>query len=64
MTNREKLNSMTDEEFAEWLCLQLWADYKTQYSDPIGDAFHYHAIRNFLNREYKEEHNAKRPLTP
>lgn len=54
MTNREKLNSMTDEEFASWLCVQLWDDYGT---DPATDDFRYHAIRNFLKLETEEERN-------
>ena len=52
MTNREKLNSMTDEEFAEWLCKQMFEDYD---ADDVINVIRYHNVRNFLKMEYKPE---------
>ncbi len=52
MTNREKLNAMTDEEFAEWLCQQVWDDYGR---DPLLSAMRFNHIRNFLKREVEHE---------
>lgn len=52
MTNREKLNSMTDEEFAEWLCGQIFDSY--QDDDPIN-VVRYHMVRNFLKSEYNPD---------
>ena len=52
MTNRERLARMSDEEFAEWLCRQLWADYDE--ADVIN-VIRYNQVRNFLKMEYKEE---------
>lgn len=51
MTNREKLNSMTDEEFAEWLCKQLWSDYD---ADDVINVIRYNQVRNYLKMEWKE----------
>ena len=58
MTNREKLNSMTDEEFAEWLCKQIWPDYE---ADDVINVIRYNAARNFLKLEYREGAYAERP---
>lgn len=52
MTNREKLNSMTDEDFADWICHQLWDDYG---QDSMIDMFRYNTVRNFLKAEYEED---------
>lgn len=51
MTNREKLSKMSDEEFAEWLCKQMWTDYKG--NNPT-DIMRYHQVRNFLKAEAEE----------
>ena len=59
MTNREKLNSMTDEEFAEWLCKQIWSDYE---ADDVINVVRYNTVRNFLKLEYKEQHHVARPV--
>lgn len=50
MTIREHLNGMTDEEFAEWLCKQLWPDYE---ADDVINVIRYNQTRNFLKMEYK-----------
>lgn len=54
MTNRERLNTMTDEEYAEWLCHQLWPDYD---ADDVINVIRYNQVRNFLKMEYKEKDN-------
>lgn len=58
MTNREKLNSMTDEELAKWLCKQIWPDYE---ADDVINIIRYNAARNFLKLEYKEAAHVERP---
>ena len=51
MTNREKLNSMSDQEFAEWLCKQLWDNFdKSSFENLVR----YNQVRNFLKMEYKD----------
>ena len=52
MTNREKLNSMTDDEFAEWLCKQMWPDYD---ADDVINVVRFNTARNFLKMEYTED---------
>ncbi len=52
MTNREKLNAMTDEELAKWLCQQVWDDYGR---DPLLSAIRFNHIRNFLKMEAEYE---------
>lgn len=54
MTNREYLNNMNDEDFAEWLCRQFWDDFDAD-GGMIRDLQRYHSIRNWLKMEYKEE---------
>ena len=54
MTNRERLNTMTDEKYAEWLCHQLWEDYN---ADDVINVIRYNQVRNFLKMEYKEKDN-------
>ena len=51
MTNRERLNAMTDEELAEWLCSQIWDDYD---KGGMINMIRYHQVRNFLKMEYRE----------
>ena len=51
MTNREILNHMTDDEFAEWLCKQIWSDYNT---DDCLKLIRFHMVCNFLKMEHKE----------
>lgn len=51
MTIREYLNQMSDEDFAHWLCLQMWPDYCPD--SPIG-LVRYNAVRNYLKSELKE----------
>lgn len=48
MTNRDKLNRMTDEEYAEWLCKRMWTDFKM--SNP-EDRKKYNQVLNFLRAE-------------
>lgn len=50
MTVREHLNQMTDEEFADWLCTQMWADYQ---ADDVINLIRYNQVRNFLKMEWK-----------
>ena len=45
VTIRDKLNNMPDEEFAEWLCHQMWPDYK---EDDVINVIRYNSVRNFL----------------
>ena len=54
MTNRERLNSLTDEDYAHWLCRQLWEDYD---ADDVINVIRYNQVRNFLKMEYKEKDN-------
>lgn len=57
MTNRERLNDMTDDDFAEWLCRQFWDDFDAD-GGMIRDLQRYHSIRNWLKMEYaKGERN-------
>lgn len=51
MTIRERLNSLTDEDYAHWLCHQLWEDYD---ADDVINVIRYNQVRNFLKMEYKE----------
>lgn len=51
MTNRERLNSLTDEDYAHWLCHQLWTDYD---ANDVINVIRYNQVRNFLKMEYKE----------
>ena len=54
MTNREHLNALSDDDFAEWLCRQIWEQYTGQ---GLTDSIRYNTVRNFLKLEYKEETN-------
>ena len=45
VTIRDKLNNMSDEEFAEWLCHQMWTDYE---EDDVINVVRYNSVRNFL----------------
>ena len=36
---------MSDEEFAEWLCHQMWPDYE---EDDVINVVRYNSVRNFL----------------
>lgn len=57
MTNRERLEKMSDEDLADWLCKQMFADYKAPISNKILDMTRLHTVRNFLKMEYREESN-------
>ena len=58
MTNREYLESMSDDDLAEWLCKQIFGsdeEGRVKYGeDPITDHIIYHQMRNFLKLEYHE----------
>ena len=54
MTNAEKIRSMTDEELADWLCVQFWDDYDDHDKDCLITIIRYNTVRNFLKMEYKE----------
>ena len=53
MTNREYLNALSDDDFAEWLCKQIWDDFDAE-GGMIRDLQRYHSIRNWLKMEAKE----------
>lgn len=48
MTNRQKINAMSDEEFAEWLCKRMWDNFNM--ADP-EDKKKYEQVLNFLRAE-------------
>lgn len=56
MTVREYLNQLSDEDFAHWLCKQIWEDYSP--TSLIGME-RFHVIRNFLKSELKPEQKPK-----
>lgn len=51
MTNREWLNQMDDDAFADWLCKQMFADYE---EDDFINVARFQTVRNFLKMEYVE----------
>ena len=51
ITVRDKLNSMTDDEFAEWLCHQIFPDYD---EDDVINVMRYQSVRNFLKMEIRQ----------
>jgi len=55
MTNREYLNQMDDDAFADWLCKQMFPDYGVDGKDPLLDTTRFHTVRNFLKMEHTEE---------
>lgn len=59
MTNHEYLKQMSTDDFADWLCTQLWEDYHKGGSGMVEgmiiDGIRYHQIRNFLLMEHREE---------
>ena len=55
MTNREYLNQMDDDAFADWLCKQMFPDYGVDGKDPLLDKTRFHTVRNFLKMEHTEE---------
>ena len=59
MTNREYLNQMDDDTFADWLCKQMFRDYSVDDDgkDPFLDMTRFHTVRNFLKMEHTEEDN-------
>lgn len=44
----DKIRQMDEDEFAEWLCKQMWRDYG---EDPMLSAIRFHQVRNFLLME-------------
>ena len=50
-TVRDTLNSMTDEQFAEWLCHQIFPDYD---EDDVINVMRYQSVRNFLKMDIKQ----------
>lgn len=56
MTNHEYLKQMPTDEFADWLCKQVWEDYRNRNEIAI-DMVRFHQIRKFLLMEYKESKN-------
>ena len=55
MTNREYLNQMDDDTFADWLCKQMFLDYSVDGKDTLLDTTRFHTVRNFLKMEHTEE---------
>ena len=53
MTNHEYLQRMPTDEFADWLCRQVWEDYRDRNGIAI-DMVRFHQIRNFLLMENTE----------
>ena len=51
ITVRDKLNSMTDDEFAEWLCHQIFPDYE---EDDVINVMRYQSVRNYLKMDIKQ----------
>lgn len=51
ITVRDKLNSMTDDEFAEWLCHQIFPDYD---EDDVINVMRYQSVRNFLKMDIEQ----------
>ena len=51
MTNREWLNRMDDDMFADWLCKQIFSDYN---ADHFVNVMRFHNVRNFLKMEHTE----------
>ena len=56
-TVRDTLNSMTDDEFAEWLCHQIFPDYGED--NAIND-LRYKSVRNFLEMDIKQAKEGNR----
>ncbi len=54
MTNREYLAQMSNEDLADWLCKQIFPDYRRSHHKML-DVSRFHTIRNFLKMEYREE---------
>ena len=54
MTNREKLNVMSDDDFAEWLCRQFWDDFDAG-GGMMRELQRYHGIRNWLKMDVQDE---------
>lgn len=56
MTVREHLNRMDDDDFAEWLCHQMWGDYGSNREGMTAlNTMRFHSVRNFLKMEVGEE---------
>ena len=55
MTNHEYLRQMPIDDFADWLCRQLWNNYGQFAKRTNIDIQRYHSVRNFLLMEYEEE---------
>lgn len=54
MTNRDKLNEMWNEEFAEWLCKRMWDNFNM--ADP-EDKKKYEQVLSFLRAEAEDGKN-------
>lgn len=50
----DKIRQMDEDELAEWLCKQMWQDYR---KDPILSTIRFHQVRNFLLMEVEHETN-------
>ena len=55
MTNREYLNQMDDDAFADWLCKQMFPNYGVYGKTHLLDMTRFHTVRNFLKMEHTEE---------
>lgn len=56
-TVRDTLNSMTDDEFADWLCHQIFPDYAEDNADNI---LRYKSVMNFLKMDIKQANGENR----
>ena len=54
LTVRDKLNSMTDDEFAEWLCHQIFPNYDGNDEDDIINVVRYKSVMRFLKMDIKQ----------
>ena len=54
MTNREWLNNMDDDEFADWLCEQMFPNYGVYGKTHLLDMTRFHTVRNFLKMKHTE----------
>lgn len=48
----DKIRQMDENEFAEWLCMQIWKEYGR---DPMMSKIRFIHVRNFLLMEVEHE---------
>ena len=57
MTNLERLQSMTVDEFTDWLMIQLWPELTLEPSPKDKYTIRWHAVRNYLLDTYEEDND-------